>query len=105
MHIEELLLTTKEMGASDLHITVGVPPVVRIHGALQHLDFPPLTPRDTEVLVQQLLFNETLRKKFEEQGETDFAFGLPAIGRYRVNVYKQRGTCAAALRNVCSSQA
>lgn len=102
MEVMELLLATKKMGASDLHITVGIPPVLRIHGQLKRLDMPQLKPEDTEKLVKELLYNDILKEKFKKHGEVDFAFGMPDIGRYRVNVYKQRGTCAAALRNVAT---
>lgn len=102
MNIRDLLSTTKEMMASDLHITVGIPPMIRLHGELQALDMPKLKPEDTELLIQELLYNDVLRDKFQEHGEVDFAFGLTELGRYRVNVYRQRGTCAAALRNVAT---
>lgn len=100
MQIEQLLLAAQKVGASDIHITVGIPPVLRLHGELIRLDVPPLKPEDTERLVSQLLQKETVKQHFKEYGEVDFAFSLPNIGRYRVNVYKQRGTCAAALRSV-----
>lgn len=103
MKIEELFLLAKEEGASDIHITVGIPPVIRVHGKLKRLNMLPLKPEDTEELVNQLLYKDTLKSYFKENGEADFAFSLPNIGRYRVNVYRQRGTCAAALRSVATT--
>jgi len=102
MEIQDLLSMTKKMGASDLHITVGIPPVLRIHGELKRLEVPPLMPADTERLVYSLFDEDTLKQRFEEHGEVDFAYGKPNLGRYRVNAYRQRGTCAVALRNVAT---
>ncbi|HHX61423.1 MAG TPA: type IV pilus twitching motility protein PilT [Epulopiscium sp.] len=103
MEIRDLLLMTKKMEASDLHITAGIPPMLRIHGELKRLEGNPLTPADTERLVYSLFEEDVLKEKFEEAGEVDFAYGKPSLGRYRVNAYRQRGTCALALRNVATN--
>lgn len=98
MSIEELLKLAVGNGASDLHITTGLPPVLRVVGNLRPVEgLPPLTPQDTESLVLALM-NEEHRRIFAEQGQVDFSYGLPGVGRFRVNAYRQRGTCGAAIR-------
>lgn len=98
--IEEILKTAKEAGASDVHLTVGIPPKMRVNGNLITMDdYPRLLPADTlEVLLN--IMTETQREKFEEKGEFDMSFSIPEMGRYRVNAYKQRGSVALALRLV-----
>lgn len=100
MDIDTLLSFASQAKASDIHITVGIPPVFRMNGKLKSLDMPKLTPQDTENIVMQLLKDEHKKKVFLRDGEVDFSYGVPSIGRFRVNVYRQRGTCAAALRAV-----
>lgn len=100
MNIDKLLVFGTQSKASDIHITVGIPPVFRINGKLKSIDMPKLTPQDTEEIVMQLLRDESKREAFLREGEADFSYGIPSIGRFRVNVYRQRGTCAAALRSV-----
>lgn len=97
--IEELLKIGKENGASDVHITVGLPPEMRVNGELMGMDYPRLTPTDTEEIVGQLL-NEKQKNVIKEYGEADFSFSIPSLGRYRVNAFKQRGSLAAAIRLV-----
>lgn len=100
MDLEELLGEAKKRNASDLHITVGVPPQVRVNGALIGLDdYPRLLGDDTGALVESIM-GERQKAMFEERGEVDFSFGIPALGRFRVNAFKQRGTVAAAFRLV-----
>ncbi len=97
--IEELLRQAKEAGASDLHITVGVPPKMRVHGQLLTMDYPRMLPPDTAAILDEVM-NENQRIKFEERGEWDMSFSIPELGRYRVNAFKQRGSAAAAFRLV-----
>ena len=97
--IEEMLRAAKEAGASDLHITVGVPPKIRVNGQLITMDYGKMLPGDTNALLDQIM-NEKQRAKFEEVGEHDMSFSIPNLGRYRVNAYKQRGSVAIALRLV-----
>src|SRR5665647_405346 len=99
MNILELLNKTVEMKASDLHITVGVPPVMRINGLLRRYGEIPLTPEDTITLVHQVL-NESQQNEFAEKGELDLSFFLPGVARFRVNAYKQRGSYSLAIRVV-----
>lgn len=97
--IEEMLRAAKAAGASDLHITVGVPPKIRVNGQLITMDYGKMLPGDTNALLDQIM-NEKQRAKFEEAGEHDMSFSIPNLGRYRVNAYKQRGSVAIALRLV-----
>ena len=97
--IEELLRIAKENGASDLHITVGVPPKMRVNGQLIAMNFDRLMPPDTEAIMHEVM-NDFQRKKYEEFGEWDMSYSIPELGRYRVNAYRQRGTDAAAFRLV-----
>ncbi len=99
MDIVKLLEKTVELGASDLHITVAVPPVMRINGELiRHGDIC-LNPQDTINIAKQIL----TEKQFEylnENGEIDFSFSKAGLGRFRVNAYKQRGSFSLAIRVV-----
>ena len=97
--VEELLRTAKEAGASDVHITVGIPPKMRVNGKLIAMNYPRMAPADTLQAVLEIM-NETQREKFEERGEYDMSFSIPELGRFRVNAFKQRGTVALALRLV-----
>ncbi|MFZ5966242.1 MAG: type IV pilus twitching motility protein PilT [Bacillota bacterium] len=99
MDLLELLDKTVQAKASDLHITVAVPPVLRINGRLERLDYPALMPKDTHDLVNQLL-NEKQLQYLEEHGEMDLSYSNAGLGRFRVNVYKQRGSYGIAFRVV-----
>lgn len=99
--IETLLRLANEKGASDLHITVGASPKLRINGKLIDVDCEKLSPLDTERIISPM-FIERTRGLFEEYGETDFSHSISSLGRYRVNVFKQRGSYAAAIRVVGS---
>ncbi len=95
--IQELLKTTVDKEASDLHITTHVPPRIRIHGSLVSLDYPPLTPAETKTLIYSLLTDKQ-KKIFEEKLELDFSFGIQDLGRFRANVFMQKSAVAAAIR-------
>lgn len=97
--IEELLQIGKEQGASDVHITVGIPPKMRINGSLINMDFPRLLPADTDAIIRDIMDQRQITL-LEEKGEVDFSFSIPSLGRYRVNVFHQRGSLAAAIRLV-----
>ena len=97
--IEEILSAAKEAGASDVHLTVGIPPKMRVNGNLITMNYPRMLPADTlDVLVS--IMTEVQRDRFEERGEYDMSFSIPNVGRYRVNAYKQRGSVAMAFRLV-----
>jgi twitching motility protein PilT len=103
MDLNELLQIAKDRKASDLHITVGVPPQIRVNGELVALDeYPRLMGDDTFRLVDSVM-SDRQRKMLEEKGEADFSFGVPSLGRFRVNAFRQRGTMAAAFRIVGTS--
>lgn len=97
--LEELLTVCKNNNASDLHITVGVPPKMRVNGQLIALDCDRLLPPDTRVYLEEIM-NEKQLEQFEEKGEHDMSFSIRALGRYRVNAFMQRGSVALALRLV-----
>ncbi len=97
--IRDLLLEAVEKGASDLHLTVGVPPTVRIDGELYPLPYPSFDPDTIRGLVYSALLEKQI-KIFEEKHELDLAMSWPKIGRFRVNVFKQRGSVGAVLRAI-----
>lgn len=97
MNLLELVSLGTEKKASDIHITVGIPPAYRINGSLVKIGDEPLTPEDTLNYTKQAL-NEKQMKELEEKGELDFSYSSPGIGRYRVNAYRQRGSYGLALR-------
>jgi twitching motility protein PilT len=85
--------------ASDLHLKVGRPPTLRLHGDLVPLDQPPLRPEDLKALAEQLMTPRQV-KEFTDNKECDFAIGVPGIGRFRCNVYQQRGSLCYAMRAI-----
>lgn len=97
MNLKELLDMAILRNASDIHITVGLPPVLRINGELIRLEEDKLMPEDTKELTYETL-SEKLIKELEEKGEVDTSFSSPGVGRYRINAYKQRGSYGMALR-------
>lgn len=97
MLIEEILEKVVGMKGSDLHISAGLPPVVRVDGNLQRLDSPALSPDDVETLLFPMLSNEQ-RRKLEQEWELDFSYGIQGLSRFRVNFYKDKGNYAAAFR-------
>ncbi len=99
VHLDDLLREATERGASDLHLTVGLPPVIRVDGSLTHLRYQPLSPSDTQRLVYDILTTDQVQH-FETVHELDFSYGVRGVGRFRVNVYKQRGSVGAALRSI-----
>src|SRR5829696_6718149 len=96
--LPELLKTLVDMDGSDLHISTATPPQIRVHGHLQRLQLPELTPAETKQLVYSVL-TDSQKKRFEESNELDFSFGIKAIGsRFRCNVFSQRGAVGAVYR-------
>ena len=95
--LPDLLRRTLELNASDLHLTAGSPPQVRVDGDLQRLDLPELTPSDTKQYAYSVL-TDAQKKRFEEALELDFSFGLRGMARFRCNVFNQRGAVAAVYR-------
>jgi len=95
--IGELLQLCVKHNASDMHLTVGKPPTLRIDGALMSLNYDPLGPEDTESLMKSITSNDNQRK-IQEVGGVDFGFAFEKIARFRVSVYKQKGYYGLTLR-------
>lgn len=102
MDIQTLLQYVVEKQASDLHLKAGSPPYIRVDGELIKTDFPRLSPSDT-VEAAYALMNEKQAKKFAEQNEVDFAYSIAGLGRFRANIFKQRGTVGLAIRRVLTT--
>ncbi len=100
--IDDLLKEAQERKASDLHITVGIPPKGRINGELEDLLYPSLSPADTEELIMPMI-PQSMKDILLTNGEVDFSYSIAGYGRYRVNVFKQRGSYAAAIRIINTS--
>ena len=99
--MDELLQIMVDEGGSDLHIRVGVPPVIRLHGKLVQLDMPALTPDDTESLMKAIT-SESHIQKVREFGGTDFGFAFGDQARFRVSVFKEKGQHGLVLRQIPS---
>lgn len=97
LSLPTLLKAMTDKGASDLHVTVGSPPRLRIDGDLVKLQTEPLTATETKTLCYSVM-NDAQKLRFEEDLELDFSFGIRDIGRFRTNVFSQRGSVAAVLR-------
>src|SRR5437764_11939486 len=97
--IEAFLREMIERGASDLHLTTNSPPMIRLHGGLLPLAHPPLSTSDTKNLTYSLL-TESQKKKFEEESELDFSFGIKGVSRFRGNLYLQKGAVGGAYRMI-----
>jgi twitching motility protein PilT len=99
VHIDEILRMAIERKASDIHLTVGLPPMIRMDGDIVTLPFQALTDADTRRLVYETLSDEHLQK-FEQTHELDFGYSVKGLARFRFNVYVQRGSVAGALRAI-----
>jgi twitching motility protein PilT len=99
IQMDDLLQVVVDEGASDLHIRVGVPPVIRLHGSMVPMDLPILTPEDTEQLMKAIT-SESHIQKVREQGGTDFGFAFGDQARFRVSVFKERGNHGLVLRQI-----
>jgi twitching motility protein PilT len=97
--IDKLLSAAIKQGASDLHITVGQPPVVRLHGRMQKLKTKVLEPEDTMGLMKSIT-PERCQQEFQETGSTDFGFAFGDQARFRVSIFRQRGKVAMVLRQI-----
>ncbi len=97
----ELLRKCIENQASDLHLAVGRPPVIRINGTLRDIDGDDLSPVEARRLIYGVL-NDAEKQKFEEEKELDFSLAVSNLGRFRANIHLQRGTLAAAFRAIDS---
>ena len=97
--MEDLLRLVVDEGASDLHLSVGAPPAVRLNGRLLKLEVRPLTPEDTETLARAITSEANLQR-VNQDGSVDFGFSFRDADRFRVSVYRERGNLALALRAV-----
>ncbi len=97
--ITELLKEMIQRNASDLHITPGAPPSIRIDGQIVPMNYDILKPDDTENLAYSIM-NDSQKKKFEQNWELDLSFGIPNVSRFRGNVFRQRGQVAMVLRQI-----
>ncbi len=93
----EVLIQVMEQDASDLHLTAGSPPMIRKHGGLKPLDYPPLTPQVVREVIYSVLTNDQ-RQRLETDWQIDFAYSIPGKARFRVNAYFQRASIGAAFR-------
>ncbi len=97
MDLVDVLLEVLERDASDLHLTVGSPPIIRINGQLERLDYPRLSANDTRELIYSIL-SQDQRQRLENEWEIDFSYSVPGRARFRVNAYFQRNSLGAAFR-------
>jgi twitching motility protein PilT len=97
--LPDLLKQTVEMQGSDLHLSIGSPPQIRIHGELTRLEYPELSPTETKSLAYAVL-TDAQKKRFEETLELDFSFGIRGVARFRCNMFNQRGAVGAVYRQI-----
>jgi len=97
MDLVDILVEVLERGASDLHLTVGSPPVIRVSGKLTRMDYPTLNSNDTRDLIYSIL-SQDQRQRLENEWEIDFSYSVPGRARFRVNAYFQRNSLGAAFR-------
>lgn len=98
-NLHQLLQSMIEKGASDLHITTGAPPMIRLNGHLAPLEAEKLSPTETKQLLYSVL-TDAQKHRFEEENELDFSFGLKGLSRFRGNVFVQRGAVSGAIRTI-----
>ena len=98
-NLDEILIQSVKSGASDIHLTTGRPPSYRIDGVLAPIEGERLTPQMLEELLMPLM-DVRHRGELQDNGQTDFAYAIPGVGRFRVNVFKQRGTLASVMRSL-----
>jgi twitching motility protein PilT len=99
LHIDDLLREAVERKASDLHLSEGLPPMIRVDGRLVKTEYAPLSEREIQRLVYDVL-NDSQIQTFEKDWELDFSYGIADMGRFRFNVYRQRGAIGAAMRSI-----
>src|SRR5213593_2075727 len=100
LSLSELLHKLSDLAGSDLHITTGTPPLVRVHGEIRPLDgYRPLTSSETKQLAYSVL-TDAQKHRFEENLELDFSFGVKGLSRFRANIFNQRGAVGAVFRSI-----
>jgi twitching motility protein PilT len=98
-HLDDILRVSQQMKASDIHVTVGLPPMVRVDGRLVATQWEVVTPRESQRLIYDILMSDQI-ERFERTKELDFSYGVADIGRFRFNVYRQRGSVGCAIRAI-----
>lgn len=98
--VTALLQRAKECGASDLQLTVGVPPIIKVKGTMMTIGTEILLPQDTDRLIRELFQDESKLQLYLDEGDQDFSVSIPGSGRFRVNTFMQRGSMAASVRIV-----
>ncbi|MBX9754032.1 MAG: type IV pilus twitching motility protein PilT [Pseudomonas sp.] len=101
MDITELLAFSAKQGASDLHLSAGLPPMIRVDGDVRRINLPPLDHKQVHALIYDIM-NDKQRKDFEEFLETDFSFEVPGVARFRVNAFNQNRGAGAVFRTIPS---
>lgn len=101
MDISELLAFSVKNGASDLHLSAGLPPMIRVHGDVRRINLPSMTHKEVNAMIYEVM-NDALRKRYEEALEVDFSFELPGLARFRVNAFNQDRGAAAVMRTIPS---
>ncbi|MDE2427996.1 MAG: type IV pilus twitching motility protein PilT [Burkholderiales bacterium] len=101
MDISELLAFSVKNNASDLHLSSGLPPMIRVHGDVRRINLPPLEHKDVHDLIYDIM-NDSQRKAYEETLECDFSFSIPGLARFRVNAFNQERGPAAVMRTIPS---
>jgi len=101
MDISELLAFSVKNKASDLHLSAGLPPMIRVHGDVRRINLPPLEHKDVHGMIYDIM-NDSQRKQYDENLECDFSFDLPGLARFRVNAFNQDRGAAAVLRTIPS---
>src|SRR3954471_16632470 len=101
MDISELLSFSVKNKASDLHLSSGLPPMIRVHGDVRRINLPPLEHKDVHGMIYDIM-NDGQRKQYEEVLECDFSFAIPGLARFRVNAYNQERGASAVLRTIPS---
>ena len=101
MDITELLAFSAKQGASDLHLSAGLPPMIRVDGDVRRINLPAMDHKDVHSLIYEIM-NDKQRKDFEEFLETDFSFEVPGVARFRVNAFNQNRGAGAVFRTIPS---
>ncbi|MFO7786650.1 type IV pilus twitching motility protein PilT [Vreelandella utahensis] len=101
MDITELLAFSAKQGASDLHLSAGLPPMIRVDGDVRRINLPPMEHKEVHRLIYDIM-NDKQRKDYEEFLETDFSFEVPGVARFRVNVFNQNRGSGAVFRTIPS---
>lgn len=101
MDVTELLAFSAKQGASDLHLSAGLPPMIRVDGDVRRINLPPMEHREVQALIYEIM-NDKQRKDYEEFLETDFSFEVPGVARFRVNAFNQNRGAGAVFRTIPS---